>query len=261
LMTNHIASTSRWRLRAGVLGHLAGRALDQLRQAFSGFIVPELAAEAVRLSAQRPVALLMPPAPTVEPNIAGLPEGLPQSEPRVVDPVAAPPTRIEHSAGATTDGPLPVQMAPVDQPTTSPLQSAAKRRRPQTKPAYMPTAGLTAEPAAGLYALNRAGQAPNRAGGPARHAPPVREAPEALAVKPVAAPPTPTEVGAESTIEKPAPVHAFASEAQPQPTPRPGAAKRARTSAKKAEETLPGLAAAYPAAALSTAAQKRAGPA
>ena len=78
-MTNHIASTSRGRLRAGLLGHLAGRALDHLRLAFSGFIAPELAAEAVRLSAQRAVALLPAPTPTVEPALVGLVEDLSQS--------------------------------------------------------------------------------------------------------------------------------------------------------------------------------------
>jgi len=252
LMTNHIASTSRWRLRAGLLGHLAAQARDHLRLAFSGFITPELAAAAVRRSAQRPVALLPAPAPTVEPEIVGLPEGLPQAELRVAEPVTATPT-----APAVEDAiemPLPVQVLPGDQFGPIPRQGGAKRARLPAKTAEETAVELaTAEPAAAFspdrpkrggqsavpiaagqplaepVSLRRTVSRQPRKGEAGRFAPKVAVPPsEPLVAEPVGALPTSDEVATVGRIEKPTPVDVVAPEVHTlTPRGRRGAAARA----------------------------------
>ena len=287
MMTNHIASTSRWRLRAGMLGHLAGRALDHLRQAFSGFIAPELAAEAVCRSAQRTVALLPAPAPAVEPEIVGAPEGSPQAGLREAEPVAAILTPIAVAAETTEAASLPVEvMTPGSQPGPSSQPGVANHARALVETIEDPPAGsAVAEPVAALSpdGLKRPGQAPHQAAIPiavvqaqaeplslrrtgarplrkveAGHSAPAVEGPPSVPVvaKPVAAP-TPTEVAAEGGTTAPAPV--FAPEDRHTTKARQGSAMRGGRRTKMADEPMAGLAPAQPAAALSSGAEKRVG--
>jgi hypothetical protein len=280
-MTNHIASTSRWRLRAGVLGNLAGRALDHLRQAFSGFIVPELAAEAVRRSAQRPVALLPAPTQAVEPALVGLVEGFPQCGLRAAEPVAAVADVAESS--------LPVKVVPDDQPEPIPLQGAAERVRLPATAAQDPTiAPATAEPASvsSPDTLKRVRQARSKADvpvavgqakvEPVSGRPTVSRQPrkggagyfasamdvpssDLLVAEAVAASPAPTEAAAEGHIERPAPVDVVAPEVQPTPRARQGVTMRGEPPTKAPKKPMAGQAPEEPAAALSPGSEKRAG--
>ena len=238
-MTNHIASTSRWRLRAGMLGHLAGRALDHLRQAFSGFIAPALAAEAVRRSEQRTVALLPAPAPAAEPTLVGLVEGLPQSRLDATEPVAATPAVAADRD--TIEQPLAVQNLPGDQPAPIPLRDAAERVTLRDKTAEAPAIMLApAQPAAAFspdtlqrghrariqsavpvavgqalakpMSLRRTVSRQARKGGPAVDAP----SSWPRVAEPAAAMPPPTEVDAEGGTRTP--VDVLAPELHPIPS-------------------------------------------
>jgi hypothetical protein len=277
-MTNHIASTSRWRLRAGVLRLLAGRTLDHLRQAFSGFIAPELAAEAVRRSAQRPVALL--PAPAAEPTLVGLVEELPQSGLDATEPVAATPAVA--ADGDTIEQPLAVQNLPDDQPAPIPLRDAAERVTLRDKTAEAPAIMLApAQPAAAFspdtlqrghrariqsavpvavgqalakpVSLRRTVSRQARKGGPAVDAP----SSWPRGAEPAAAMPPPTEVAAEGGT--PTPVDVFAPEVQPTPRASHGDTTQGEPPTTAAEESGAGLAPAEPAAALPPDTEKRVG--
>jgi len=233
-MTNHIASTSRWRLLAGALGALRGRAVEHLRQAFSGFIAPELAAAAVRRSTQRAMALLPAPAPKVEPE---LPDRLPQSKRHAAEPVAAAPT--QGAADDTIEEPTSVPTSlSGGRSATSPRQRAARRAGVKTAGAPEVVLVMT-EPVALLSPSTpkQAGQGRNKTAAPVV-APPAEVtghfAPEVdvppsvpLVVEPVAASPITTEfVAAAGSSEKAAPAHVFASAIQARERPRQRVAKR-----------------------------------